>query len=177
MVGFFSHGRPSFLPFTFFSAGHFQSMVYLAVYENKQDRTTHKILEKSGVLCKLTKGYWRDLEKPVDLCTLLYHQGAHIPSNSLGPASHLKRGNSVNWINTLEHFKTLYMMGLHIWSQKKLKTSGVPVSCSFSIKMHTSTFVAGKECPDPHKVPSRQPACEGQANWIHWTVNVKLWKM
>jgi hypothetical protein len=67
-----------------------------AVYENKQDRTTHKILEKTGVLCKLTEGYWRDLEKPVDLCTLLYHQGAHIPSNSLGPASHLKRGNSVN---------------------------------------------------------------------------------
>jgi hypothetical protein len=92
---------------------------------------------------KLTRGYWRGLEKPEDLCTLPYHQGAHIPSNSLGPASHLKRGNNSNWT----------WWGYICISQQKCNTS---VSIIYSI--HTSTFVAGNECPDPHKVHSGQPA-------------------
>jgi hypothetical protein len=108
---------------------------------------------------KLTRGYWRGLEKPEDLCTLPYHQGAHIPSNSLGPASHLKRGNNSNW--TWWDYICI--------SQQKCNTR---VSIVYNI--HTSTSVAGKECPDPHRVHSGQPACEVQTNWIHWTANVKI---
>jgi hypothetical protein len=55
-------------------------------------------------VCKLTRGYWRGLEKPEDLCTLPYHQGAHIPSNSLGPASHLKEET-----NPGEHDEATYV--------------------------------------------------------------------
>ena len=66
-------------------------------------------------------------------------------------------------------------MKLHIWSQQKSKTSA---SFMFNVNIHTSTFVAGKECPDPHRVPSRQPACEAQTNWMHWTTNFYgLWKI
>lgn len=42
-------------------------------------------------------------EKPVDLCTLLYHHGAHKPSIGFGPASHLTNmilvlaSHNVNW--------------------------------------------------------------------------------
>lgn len=36
-----------------------------------------------------TRGYFLAASKPVDLCTLSYHQGAHMPSTGFGPSSHL----------------------------------------------------------------------------------------
>lgn len=36
-----------------------------------------------------TSGYFLSSLKPVDLCTVLYHQGAHKPSIGFGPASQL----------------------------------------------------------------------------------------
>lgn len=38
----------------------------------------------------LTEGYFLAGVKHVDLCTLSYHHGAHIPSTGFGPASHLQ---------------------------------------------------------------------------------------
>lgn len=48
------------------------------------------------ILLLHTEGYFLGGAKPVELCTLLYHQGAQIPSTDFGPASHLKieRSNS-----------------------------------------------------------------------------------
>lgn len=45
---------------------------------------------------KRTAGYFLVGAKQVDLCTLLYHHGAQMPSTGFGPASHLKMVASIN---------------------------------------------------------------------------------